>query len=222
VEFQQGQSYVGAPYADTEWGRRTALLTLGVSGMLAIGEIVCRDVTQLSGEQSWVGNTQATTPSGYTPQPDMVVPAKSSNAGLVYGIFKGYQSNQPGYTVGSPCYVDQGSGPASTGIYNGTTTTQTYLINVQWLGYTQLMWAKALSSGTITVGGNLIANPGSAGSTVASAGAFTGNKNLGIASAGLAQGALTGTLVSAVAAALLSTALSTSQYGQLNVDLNLV
>lgn len=224
MEFQQGQSYVGAPFPDVEWGDRTALLTLAASAYIAIGEVLCRDDTQLSGDQTWAGLTN--TPSGYTPQPDMVVPAKNANAGLVYGILKHFPTNNPAYTpanTGSSqpqVFVDAGAtgAPQAAGIYNNNSTAQTFLVVVRWMGYTPGVWAKVASATTINVGSNLVANPGSGGTSDVAQGAATLNKNIGHALASISGG----TLVSAFNSAILSTALSTNVYGQINVDLRLV
>lgn len=227
MEFQQGQSYVGAPFPDTEWGERTALLTLASSAYVCFGEVLCRDVTQLSGEQSWANNqtgtgtTTQTTPSGYTPQPDMVVRGGSSNAGKPFGILVGAgQNNQPGFVTAASglAKVDEGAtgAPAAAGIFNNSAQANTFLVRVRWLGYTAGVWTKTTSATTIGVGDNLVATPGTTNDS--SKGNFTGNKNIGIALASLSGG----TLVSGVGSALLTTALSTTVYGQLNVDLNLV
>lgn len=227
MEFQQGQSYVGAPFPDTEWGERTALLTLTSSGYICFGEVLCRDVTQLSGEQSWLnglygtGTTTQTTPAGYPPQPDMVVPAKSSYAGLPYGILIGAgQNNQPGWVSAASglAKVDAGAtgAPAAAGIFNNSSQINTFLVRVRWMGYTPGVWTNTTSATTIGVGDNLVATPGT--TSDARKGSVTVNKNLGLALATLSGGAL----VSGVGSALLTTALSTTVYGQLNVDLNLV
>jgi hypothetical protein len=230
VEFQQGQSYVGAPFPDVEWGDRTALLTLTASGYIAFGELVARDDSQLSGDQSWSG--VGYTPSGYTPQPDMVVPEKNAQAGLTYGVLKFYPTGAPGYTPANTgasqpqVFVDGGAAgaPQAAGIFNNTASAQTFLVTVRWMGYTPGVWAKVGSATSILVGSNLIATPGSTGTNDAILGAFTGNRNLGFALAGLSGGnnLLTGAFISGATAPLLSTALSTNVYGTVNVDLRLV
>jgi hypothetical protein len=240
VEFQQGQSYVGAPFPEVEWGERTALLSLGPSGYIAFNEVVCRDDSQLSGDQSWQSPSGTPTspssvaPSGYVPQPDMVVPAKNANAGLVYGVLKYYPQNQPGYTPANQavtstnlqCFVDGGAAgaPQAAGIVNSSSTTQTYLVNVRWMGYTPNVWCKVGSATAITIGSNLVANPGSGGTSDAAPGAFTGNKNLGFALASLSGGnnLLTSALVTTAGTNVLNTAASTNVYGLINVDLRLV
>lgn len=234
MEFQQGQSYVGAPFPEVEWGERVALLTLTASAYVAFGEVLCRDNSQLQGDQSWSGGNAPTNiaPSGYTPQPDMVVPAKNVNAGNVYGILKFYPSQAPGYTAANTgasqpqVFVDGGAAgaPQTAGIFNNTASTQTYLVNTRWLGYTPNVWCKAGSATSVTVGSNLVSNQGGGGTNDAAQGSFTGNKNLGIALASLSGGnnTLTGTLVTAATTNILNTALSTNVYGQINVDLRLV
>lgn len=236
MEFQQGQSYVGAPFPEVEWGERTALLTLGASSYIAFNETVSRDNSQLSGDSSWSGGQAPSNiaPSGYTPQPDMVVPTKNANAGLIYGVLKFYPTAAPGYTAANAaatttalqCFVDGGAAgaPQAAGIVNSSSTPQTYLVNVRWMGYTPNVWCKVGSATAITIGSNLVANPGSGGTNDAAPGAFTGNKNLGIALASLSGGnnLLTSALVTTASTNVLNTAASTNVYGQINVDLRLV
>lgn len=224
AEQQQGSSYTGAPFPEAEFFDRVCTLTLPASGQIALGELVCRDLTQLSGYASWVGGTA---PAGYTPQTDMGVPAISANAGQVYGVFIGPVAggNGPGLAGASalvPVILDDGAGtnPAGAsvlGIKNTTSASQTYLINCRYRGYVGV-WAKVAFGGTkIDVGDNLIATPGT--TNEAELGAFTGNRNLGKA---LATCIVSGTLISAVGATLIAVPGSGTTYAKLNVDLNCV
>lgn len=224
AEQQQGSSYVGAPFPEVEFFDRVCTLTLPASGQIALGELVCRDVTQLSGYNSWVGGTA---PSDYTPQTDMGVPASSANAGQVYGVLIGPVggSGTPGIAGATPLVpvvLNNGTGtnPAGAtvlGIKNTTSSAQTYLVNCRYRGYVGV-WAKVASGGTkIDVGDNLIANPGTDNDAIL--GAFTGNKNLGMA---LATCIVSGTVISAKGATLIAVPGSGTTYAKLNVDLNCV
>lgn len=230
MEFQQGQSYVGAPFPDVEWGERTALLTLTASGYVAFGEVLCRDNSQLSGVKTWAGTPGY--PTGYPQQADMVVPAKNANAGLPYGILRFYPTTSPGYTTATTgtsqpqVFVDGGAAgaPQAAGIFNNNATAQTFLVVVRWLGYTNDVWCKVGSATAITIGSNLVANPGSGGTNDAAPGSVTVNKNLGLALASLSGGdqLITSALVTTAGTNVLNTAASGNAYGQINVDLNLV
>lgn len=215
AEQQQGSSYIGAPFPETEFFNKTCTLTLAPSGQLAIGEFVMRDNTQLSGTQSWVGGSA---PTGYTPQTDMVIPAsvaKTGSVDLLYGVFVSpITSNTPGAAgvTLTKVTLNNGTGTNPTGatvlgLHNTTSTSQTYTINVRYAGYTAV-WCEATSA--ISVGSNLICIAGT--NQDATPAAFTGNENVGVA---LATCVVSGTIIS-------SGQLLASGYGLLNVDLRLV
>lgn len=184
-------AYTGPPFADVEFGEKVALLTLANGDQIALNEIVCRDVTQLSGYASWAGNL----PSGVTgvsPQPDMVVRAGAAYSGAkVYGVLK---SVAPGLLTVGGVAVDNGATGATTGvpgIKNTSGSTQTYLVVVKFVGY-GLVWAKANSGGNaVNVGSNLVATPGTTNCAVQ--GAFAGLKNIGTALATVIGGSLVST-----------------------------
>lgn len=209
--LQSGQGYTGAPFPGTEFVQKTALLTLADGQQIAFGEIVCRDVTQLSDAPSWVGNA----PAGYTPQPDMVVEAHNANAGKPYGVLVGCAPDQQSNAVA----VENAAAGAPTdqvGIKNTSGQTQTYLITVQCYGYAQV-WCKSVNGGNaVNVGSNLIANPTASNDAVE--GAFTGLKQIGTALATV----VAGSLVSGVGDALIAVPGAGSSWALLNVDLQLV
>lgn len=233
AEFAQGAPYVGAPFPEVEFYRRTATLTLPASGFIAFGELVCRDITQLSSLPSWVapatvsnatGSPVNSPPAGYTPQTDMVVPSKNANAGLPYGILVGtptpptatapYKSTAS--VVGSTMAIDSGAAgaPSAPGLYNPTSANATITVNVAFHGYVSA-WCKVAASGTaITVGSKLVVSAANVTNDLLVSATFTSGLNAGLALATV----VSGSLISGVGSSLLATGVNAG-YLLTNVDL---
>jgi hypothetical protein len=222
MEFQQGQAYTGAPFPDVEYGEKNAILSVPASGQIAYGEVVCRDITQLSGGATWnsfPNQAGQSAPANYQQQPDMVVPANNAAAGMMYGILKYVPPKVTGYYTN--VQIENGTSGAPSGqigIFNQTSATIQVPCQVRWLGYTGA-WCKVLGTGssgvTINVGTLLQDNATNSNLLVGHSG-FVGNAFAGMALATV----LSGTLTSGVGSALVTAGAST-QYAFLNVDLRI-
>ena len=95
------------PNASAETGDFEAVFSLAAGGVLAVGQPVCRDVTQFVGQYSIVPNPPSTL---FAASADKVVLPTSANAGDVFGVFQGPGYNAVPYTNLSGATQAYGSG----------------------------------------------------------------------------------------------------------------
>ncbi|MDE2102025.1 MAG: hypothetical protein KGL39_32565 [Patescibacteria group bacterium] len=124
--IQNGSAAVGGPFAETEYAFRAAQITLANGATLATGQVVCRDLTKISGGSlgGSTGSTNSVT--------DQVVLPTSADAGLPYGVYQ------------------------DAAITNSTGQTQTYTLKFLWLGYGQVLATSPAAGNKVNVDSVLV------------------------------------------------------------------